>query len=252
MLTSVSQANDSWLLFAGISLLGLSRSASCRVQNLHVVASHASAPKISNTFCGCAPVKFSSIFLFFCFSICWLFFERTFMVYYTNGNAPRAQPGRSSTSAIISKLIEMCDIMLAAIERKWPTSDARLPHNASTSHPQFCGSAFNVDFILHPRRRYAAIDRRLRVGLGLAIALVLAVAGSLPMPRSGGVRPGPVHDAHPACPAGNQLRSRSGAGAALLLLPWPYALNKSLALYLCHKTVARTADEYLPREMNNN
>lgn len=173
------------------------------------------------------------------------------MVYYTNGNAPRAQPGRSSTSAIISKLIEMCDIMLAAIERKWPTSDARLPHNASTSHPQFCGSAFNVDFILHPRRRYAAIDRSLRVGLGLAIAL--ALAGSLPMPRSGGVRPGPVHDAHPACPAGNQLRSRSGSGAgAALLLPWPYALNKSLAQYLCHKTVARTADEYLPREMNNN
>lgn len=39
-------------------------------------------------------------------------FERTFMVYYTNGIAPRAgRLGRSSMSAIISKLIEKCDIM---------------------------------------------------------------------------------------------------------------------------------------------
>lgn len=130
MLTSVSQANDSWLVFAGISLRSIS--ASCRVQNLHVVASHASAPKISNTFCGCASEMF---FYFSVFLISWLFFERTFMVYYTNGNAPRAQPGRSSTSAIISKLIELCDIMLAAIERKWPTSDARLPASRTT-HPR--------------------------------------------------------------------------------------------------------------------
>lgn len=154
------------------------------------------------------------------------------MVYYTNGNAPRAQPGRSSTSAIISKLIEMCDIMLAAIERKWSTPSTAA-HNASTSHPQFCGSAFNVDFILHPRRRYATNDRSLRVGLGPTVAL----AGSLPMPRRRGAANTVSHDAHPACPAGNQLRSGSGLGAALL--PWPCALNKSLAQCLCHKTVAR-------------
>lgn len=173
------------------------------------------------------------MFLFFFFCFMFLFFERTFMVYYTNGNAPRAQPGRSSTSAIISKLIEMCDIMLAAIERKWSTPSTAA-HNASTSHPQFCGSAFNVDFILHPRRRYATNDRSLRVGLGPTVAL----AGSLPMPRRRGAANMAVsHDAHPACPAGNQLRSGSGFGAALL--PWPCALNKSLAQCLRHKTVAR-------------
>lgn len=89
---------------------------------------------------------------------------------------PREQASRSSTSAIISTLIEMCDIMLAAIERKWPTS---LPPRSfrNKNSTQFCGSAFNVDFVLHPRRRYAATDRR--VGWG-------HLAGSLPMPRTRG------------------------------------------------------------------
>lgn len=106
----------------------------------------------------------------------------------TNGNAPTALVALSALAALAAPSL---------------TVPPQHPHRL-----QLCGSALNVDFSLHPRRRYAASDTG-STQWGRWCRML--DAGSLPMPRRRGAAPkakststSTASDAaHPAGPVGN-------------------------------------------------